>query len=74
MRDIGKLNENSLNEAKECIANTIDAALEACFNEKEWADTRKEIFNSWTLICAYMGDGDDGFGEFIHYYNKNRED
>jgi hypothetical protein len=75
MRDIGELNENSLKEAVECISNTIDAALEACFNnEEEWSEIRKEIFDSWALICAFGDleerDGTDGFGEFMWHYNE----
>jgi hypothetical protein len=67
MSDIGKLNEGIevfvmpkdshtlLKEALGCIAATIDAALEACFNnEEEWKATRTEIFDSWTLITGFF--------------------
>ena len=44
-----------LKEALGCIAATIDAALEACFNnEEEWKATRKEIFDSWTMITGFF--------------------
>jgi len=72
--NIGKLDENSLEEAIGVIDNLIVAAIEACYTSEGFENHKEEIREAWDLIYSFgdLGDSQDLFGEFVWQYNKNR--
>ncbi len=65
--NIGKLDENSLEEAIGVIDKLVEAAMKIAENDEE-------IREAWDLIYSFgdLGDSQDLFGEFVWQYNKDR--
>ena len=65
--NIGKLDENSLEEAIGVIDKLVEAAMKIAENDEE-------IREAWDLIYSFgdLGDSQDLFGEFVWHYNKDR--
>ena len=69
----GRLHENSLHEARTLIAETIQAAFEACYSTKgEWEELKLNIMHAWKLIEQFGDLFDQGrtYDDFLIVANE----